>query len=676
MYLSNLFLSKSKKKRMALLLSVMALNVTYIAQPNNAMAEQQQATETVKANGNGFDTDSNGNGNSDLQTYALDQMVVTANKQEEKVMDANANVSVITKDDIERMHYSTVEEALRTMTNVQFLNYNLPGYNLSKVRINGSDQVVVLVDGVRVSMTGTGQEYPFHLVSDMENIERIEVLKGSAAVLYGSDAKGGVINIITKKNTQQKTKFNVSSGNFGKEEYKLSTEGKVGKTSYRIYGQKAISGDFKDGNSVKWNTHDNAENAGIMLRQELSEGSDITLNYTHGDDDYAFIDRLYNQDIKGNAKSKNLQITYKQKLDDTLTNTLSYNNARYQNVGNLYSSYRPDPSTFWSNNYKTTLINDTLTKTFGDTHTVMLGFEHIKSENLDPQMRYLFNPFRIEYYKQSLKNTSWFLQDNWKMDDRWNLNSGIRYDKPSGGEVDIDSNIAKSFSLGYKFNDNSNMYVAYNDYFVLPSMYQLYDSKYGNAKLLPKQGKNYEVGFNHKFDDTTMMSFHWFKRNSDRNIGFSTEADTYINDSEQARGFDVQFDKYFDDVWHASLGYSRLSYDNVTGTTDYGYLPKNLVTIGVDYTKDKWNVGIDGRGFLGRDGKDVKSYGWPSDRYWVFNAGINYKPEENLKVFAKINNIFNQEYAEQTNAIWWGSNPGDWYGMPGRNFVVGMEMEF
>ena len=56
--------------------------------------------------------------------------------------------------------------------------------------------------------------------------------------------------------------------------------------------------------------------------------------------------------------------------------------------------------------------------------------------------------------------------------------------------------------------------------------------------------------------------------------------------------------------------------------------------------------------------------------------GLNYKPEDNLKVFAKVNNLFNQEYAEQTNAIWWGSKPGDWYGMPGRNFVVGMEYEF
>ena len=110
------------------------------------------------------------------------------------------------------------------MTNVQFLNYGLPGYNMNKVRINGSDAVLVLVDGVRVAGIGTGQQMPFALSSAMENIERIEVLKGAAAVLYGSDAKGGVINIITKKSAQPRTKISAASGNFGKEEYKFSIE--------------------------------------------------------------------------------------------------------------------------------------------------------------------------------------------------------------------------------------------------------------------------------------------------------------------------------------------------------------------------------------------------------------------------------------------------------------------
>lgn len=605
-----------------------------------------------------------------LHNYTLDEYVVTATKTENKIFDANANISVVTKADIERMHYESLEEVLRTVTNIQFLNYGLPGYNMNKIRINGSENVLVLIDGVRVSTTGTGLQYPFNLISDMDNIERIEILKGSAAVLYGSDAKGGVINIITKKVTTPRTKISAASGNFGKEEYKVSTEGNIGDTSYRIYGQKHLSGNYKDGANVEWKAHDNAENTGIMLRHEFEPGSNLTLNYTHGNDEFNLLDHLYNQNINGYAKSKNLQLTYNQKISNSLTNTLSYNNSRYQHVGFLNKS--SGSSDFWNNHYKTRVINDTLTKTFGDTHTVILGIEHIKSENLNPST----NWSTFETYYQHMKNTAYFLQDEWNFDHRWKLVSGMRYDKPSGGLVKIDSNLAKSFNLGYKFNQNTNIYAAYNDYFILPSMYQLYNTKYGNDKLLPEKGKNYEIGFNHMLDTKTMLNLHYFNRNSKQNIGFSTDTNTYINDVEKAHGFDVQLDKQFDNVWNASIGYSRLSYTNKKGTTDKGYLPKNLVTLGVTYTKAKWDIGIDGKGFIGRDGNDVKSHGWPSDKYWIFNASANYKMTKNLKLFAKCNNIFNQEYAEQTNAIWWGGKPGDWYGMPGRNFVLGAELTF
>ncbi|WP_370860191.1 TonB-dependent receptor domain-containing protein [Phascolarctobacterium faecium] len=74
----------------------------------------------------------------------------------------------------------------------------------------------------------------------------------------------------------------------------------------------------------------------------------------------------------------------------------------------------------------------------------------------------------------------------------------------------MDSNISKSFIWVINLNPETNIYVAYNDYFILPSMYQLYDTKYGNAKLLPEKGKNYELGFNHMLDDKTMLNHSLF----------------------------------------------------------------------------------------------------------------------------------------------------------------------
>lgn len=607
-----------------------------------------------------------------IADYSLDEYVVTATKTEHKAFEANANISVVTSEDIERMHYSNLEEVLRTMTNVQFLNYGLPGYNLNKVRINGSDAVLVLVDGVRVNGIGTGQQMPFALSSAMENIERIEVLKGAAAVLYGSDAKGGVINIITKKSTEPRTKISAASGNFGKEEYKFSNEAKIGDFSYRVYGQKSVSGSYEDGNGVEWDTHDNAENIGVMLKQEFAPGSDITLNYTHGDDKFSLYDHLSKQDIDGYYKQKNVQVIYNQRLNDVLTNTFSINDSTTEHVGVQHGGRDFDR---WNDHFKSFTLNNTITAKLGDTHVITGGFEKVKSENLNPYNYPGLGPIS----NAQIENKAYFLQDEWSFDDKWKLTSGIRYDSPENSLSEMENNISKSFNLGYKFDEMTNVYAAYNDYFILPSMRQLYDPRYGNAKLLPEKGKNYEIGFNHMLDENTMLNVHYFNRNSEQNIGFDTQSSTYINDQEKVHGFDIQLDKQFDEVWNVSLGYSRMSYANRTGTTDKGYLPKNLVTMAVTYTKDKWDIGVDGKGFIGRDGNDVDYKAWPSNRYWVFNAGINYKATDNIKVFGKCNNIFNQEYAEHTNCIsspWWPGNPGDWYGMPGRNFVVGMEMSF
>lgn len=90
----------------------------------------------------------------DTMEFTLDSMVVTASRIPTKITEAKADISVITRKDIEQMHMSSVEEVLRTVPGVQFMNYGGNGgmnANMSGIRINGSKEVVVLVDGVRVN---------------------------------------------------------------------------------------------------------------------------------------------------------------------------------------------------------------------------------------------------------------------------------------------------------------------------------------------------------------------------------------------------------------------------------------------------------------------------------------------------------------------------------------------
>ena len=79
----------------------------------------------------------------DAPEFFLDKMVVTATRTPVKIVDANANINVITAKEIENNHYTSLEEAVRNVPGVQFLSYGLAGYSASAFRMNGADNTVV-----------------------------------------------------------------------------------------------------------------------------------------------------------------------------------------------------------------------------------------------------------------------------------------------------------------------------------------------------------------------------------------------------------------------------------------------------------------------------------------------------------------------------------------------------
>jgi vitamin B12 transporter len=128
----------------------------------------------------------------------LDPVVVTATKLETRAEQLGASVTVVPGDDVPKYHYETVEDILRTVPGVEIRRSGSLG-KVSNISIRGANanQVQVLVDGVRVKSPTTGQADLSDISPDL--IERIEVIRGPQSTLYGADAIGGVVNIITKK---------------------------------------------------------------------------------------------------------------------------------------------------------------------------------------------------------------------------------------------------------------------------------------------------------------------------------------------------------------------------------------------------------------------------------------------------------------------------------------------
>ncbi|MDU7841907.1 MAG: TonB-dependent receptor plug domain-containing protein, partial [Veillonella sp.] len=120
-------------------------------------------------------------------------IVVTATRSEQQLSEVPASVSVVTGDDIRERHATNMNEALNIVPGVDINTYGGGvGYtNSNAFRINGSDQVLYLVDGINMGAAGVNP--PMTILKDMSSIDRIEVQRGAGSTLYGSGAIGGVV---------------------------------------------------------------------------------------------------------------------------------------------------------------------------------------------------------------------------------------------------------------------------------------------------------------------------------------------------------------------------------------------------------------------------------------------------------------------------------------------------
>lgn len=143
------------------------------------------------------------------QTQDMGTVVVTAAGFEQKLTDAPASISVITREDLTRRPYMTLLDAVRDLEGVDVgETRDKTGQGTISIRGMGSDYTLILVNGRRQS--NHGDIYPnsfagnqFNHIPPLDAIERIEVIRGPAATLYGADAMGGVINIITRKDADK-----------------------------------------------------------------------------------------------------------------------------------------------------------------------------------------------------------------------------------------------------------------------------------------------------------------------------------------------------------------------------------------------------------------------------------------------------------------------------------------
>lgn len=620
--------------------------------------------------------------------YSLDEVVVTASRTPEKKIDANADVAVVTADEIAQKHFDGVAQAVQNVPGVSIASHgssNQVGMS-EQIYINGSPNVVVLVDGMRRNTNGNSlATVNIGDMVSMDSIDHIEVLKGAASTLYGSDAQGGVINIITKKAKENgvKTTLRTSFGDNRKEKYSIHNAGREDKIFWNVEAGKELQGNYEDGWGRNVINHLNAEHYNVKLGYDLSEDSNVVFNYEKYKADYTrpAENGLDKNSSKGKKDNDHINVQYTAKINDRLTNQFSIYKTKTSykdnyNFGGTVHDYGPwgiDAPKFLDMKLETTGVSDQLTYKLNK-HTLIGGFDWYKDKvsKLTNTTNYGGINTVVEIPgNKSVTTTAFYLQDKIDVTDQWNITPGVRVDHNS----QFGTHTSPSLSIGFKPNDKTNYYVNYKTFFVAPDLYKLYSS-YGNKDLNPEEGNTFEFGINHQFDDTLTGSLNVFHTHAKNLINFGASSKYENTGKTNINGFSLGLNKEFSSHWNASIGYSYLHTQAKLGENinNNGILPESALNINVGYQADKFNANLSGRGIMNRYGNkrypEMRNYA----NYWVWDLSANYQFTKEATLFARVNNIFDQFYTDVTSYC---TGPeGTWYSAPGRNFEIGLQFQF
>lgn len=220
------------------------------------------------------------------ENYKAQDVVVTASRVEQQLADVNMSVSVITSEEIEQnAGAKTIADLLEGVVPGIRVN-NDGGQGIDRIKIRGEDsfRTVVMIDGQRITEHKSMSGVP--LLIDSSQVERIEVIRGPASVLYGSDAIGGVVNIITKKGGTKPVQGQVSAGYDSSSNGKsasASIYGAAGGWKYRIgvAGSKNDNLDTPKGEMP--NTESETKSANLFLSYDIDPNKTVGLSLDHYD---------------------------------------------------------------------------------------------------------------------------------------------------------------------------------------------------------------------------------------------------------------------------------------------------------------------------------------------------------------------------------------------------------
>ncbi|WP_068973463.1 TonB-dependent receptor domain-containing protein [Acinetobacter wuhouensis] len=650
------------------------------------------------------------------ESVKLQTIVVTASGSEQDVADAPASISVITAEELQKKSYTDVIDAVKNIPGVSVQG----GGNNKEITIRGmgANYTKYLIDGRPISAgrvvngNGTDGGKIGAYLPPIDMIERIEVVRGPMSSLHGSDAMGGVINIITKKasstswqgsispeytksnNDYANDSYGVSlyaTGPLIKDKLSLSLDGNFQGTDESDYiggeGQKSASSESEK----------KIRKIGTGLLWSVDEQNDIGLRYD-------FTRQEYTTTLGKSVGVASQASTNENEKDVwTLSHKGNYDlfsiDSYYQDetTKKVYSGAVADQK-----QEELKLFNTQASFNIGN-HALITGGQY-QQEKIKDTTNGLASVTGVTSLDRWL--FALFVEDQWSLTDDFALTIGARYNKDEYFGDEITPRIYGVYHITDAFTLKGGVSTGYKQ----PTISQIsegFGSRtgkgsaviIGNPDLSPEKSTSYEFGFNYIAPEIGLStSLMVFKSDFKDKIVEDRLCDTpgTTNSSPvsewkcSANGQPYRFVSQMKNVSDAEMKGVEFSFnydllDNLQANTNYTYtkseqksgefkgqplnkMPKHMLNIGLNYdVSDDWNTWID-YNYRGKTSdylsRTTMEAGTPA--YGTFDAGVVFKAKQKLSLSAGIYNIANKEITNSEYDVV----------LDGRRYTVGMNIRF
>lgn len=640
-----------KKRRTSVLigLALMGLSVHAYAADVTATTDTPTTVASTEANGAS-------------ESHVIN---VTANRMVLLNLDTPAAMDVITDKDIMNSGAKNAFDAVNMVPGITSFSYGASGLEYgamdSRVNIRGLERgSLILVNGVPMNLNGKGGLSSIPTGS----IARIEVLKGAASALYGSDAMSGVVNVITKTPTKEGGSATIGVGNMGSQTYKIN----YGTPRFLIGIERGFFGKQDPSTPVRtdsvehprgyeyYTARDKGNSIGIFMSGKLSDK--VTLNFSRfeGKSAYAQLSTESNATNRNRHSTtyayddskNNASLIYK---DGNTTGTLFYNDRDLKGKNRKHSlpSYTSNDSNYIARQYgfdvqhewdfrggKDYLIAGVLGKreTYRTTSGPVYANPHRHSLALYGSYSYQINP-------------------------KWTTILGLRYTDIKD-PVKNQHVLTPQFQLNHRINKESSVYMNVGKAFTMPNLsdtFKTVNRQYQSVSgrnLKPEEGWNYELGYKHitNKDSWKVAAFYMdfknffsWKPDSNGKMTIRVNGGRFRN-----VGVEAQYGRKLTDRLKVTVGAAYSNPKQMEIDKDYWKQanPKLQFTGGIHYNSSTWTAGSS-INFVTKRMKNRDGGINPNLVAW--NAYVGYQFNENSSIRLDARNLLNRH-----NVI---SN-GDW----------------